>query len=204
MTKWVIHVLGPMGASEDLATEAASKDQGSGRSNNDCRVVGMDEGNKIQSQNAVLLQQTADESGIKTTTCMVPKMDGANQVGWQRRTQATVSREARVMTANNQDFTDAQMSRLMVTVLPKTNTHANQAKRDAVPSDKQKAAFAGLQDVVLRAVGNNAPWEHFATANKPWDRTLVQVFSMMLKTKFMVYGPRQLKRIESFAIGTQV
>jgi len=72
-----------------------------------------------------------------------------------------------------------------------------------VPHEDQEEAFRGLQDVILRAIGRNAAWEHFGVANKPWDSEITGLYCRLAREHFIVYSPRQIRRIQNFAIGVQ-
>jgi len=203
VTSFCAKLLGPISASEDDATDAASRSQGGGQSNLDCRFVVHDEGNKVLHQNQALRQQTSDESGVCTIGKMVPIVNNGVSEGWEKSVQTVAMRQSRSATANAGTQSAAQLSRLATIVLPKIERGQNELRRNALPPSMEKAASDGLRDVVVAAVGAHAPLEHFGVANKRFDTMILQVFSQLLSDQGIKYGPRELRRVESFAIGVQ-
>lgn len=131
-TTYVRNLLGPIGTTEDLSTEASAKYQGEGAANHDCRMVAEDEGDKDRSHNAKMMRQTADEAGTVSTTCMTPITNKLGEREGFRKQKTTVAvRSARVVTCNQATLSEAQTSRVLYTILERVNTDDNQVRRDA-------------------------------------------------------------------------
>jgi len=131
-TTYVRNLLGPIGTTEDLSTEASAKYQGEGAANHDCRMVAEDEGDKERSHNSQLMRQTADESGTVSTTCMTPITNKLGEREGFRKQKTTVAvRSARVVTCNRAPLSEAQLSRVLYTILERSSTEDNQVRRNA-------------------------------------------------------------------------
>lgn len=193
-----------MATSQDTQTEASMRSMGTGRQSQDNQVVYVDENDKKDSDTARKLRLTLLESGKTTYSKMslTKRPDGTEE--WVPKDVIRIFRSSVLGTGNSSIASDAEKSRQPEFVLPKVNTGPNQERRDAVPLEDIKEAEAGIQRVLLASAGNFAVWEHFGFANAPWNRLTTQVFLMMIRGERFSYGPRQLKRVESFAIGTQV